>query len=756
MFVKRAWRAGLASGVAGCVMSAGMAAAQENAVVGLEEIVVTATKRETFLQRTPVAVTAISGAQLDFLDARDFNAYARRVPGLNAIDQGAGRKRYIIRGINAEDSNRSQSTVAQYVDEVAITNSFGQQPDPRLVDVERVEVLRGPQGTTFGARSMSGAIRTITRKPVMDRVEGNAQLQGSFTKFGGFNSNVEAVVNVPVVRNVLALRAAAFYARDEGYVDNIFAGGTFTAQPNQVPPGIPVPPPRVIAPIDEENYSDVRFYGMRLMARWTPTDRLTVDAMGLVQDGKVAGPSFYSVQATGDETRGLVMQLIGAGANDDDLTIGTLTAAYDFDVATLTAVGSFSNRNNSAPAMAAVTGTLDNNGPGSTRAFGNDITGRTIEVRLASNTEQKLQWLVGGYAFWAQNNGLTRDFLGFTNFLQNHAINYGDGKEKAAFGELSYAVTERFNVSAGLRWSDYFDTQQRYIVVSPGNVFPPGLGIRESFSEETVTWKFDADYQATDNVFVYAVAAQGFRPGGFNPAPPPSVTNFPGSFASDGLWSYELGAKTAWLENRLVANGALYKVDWSNMQALSYTAGVGTMLIPFVANVGSADIIGAEFEVTARPLENLSIDLALNHFLRARLSSDMPPSANGLRPLNGDPLPNNSKWSFNLGGEYRQPVGGGLDGFVRLDWSFTDRRTTGFRPTLTSGAINNAYNSLAPYGTVDARIGISAREWRATFFVENIFDARPAINQQNFAPLPVTIRTTRKPRTMGVSMRREW
>lgn len=746
-----------ASGLCLYVLTAAPALAQDAvdaAGIGVEEIVITATKRETLLQTTPIAVTAITGAQLDFLDARDFNAYARRVPGLNAVDQGVGRKRYIIRGIATDDSNRSQSTVAQYVDEVAITNSSGQQPDPRLIDIERVEVLRGPQGTTFGARSMAGAIRTITRKPQMDRVQGNAQLQGSFTKFGGFNGSAEGVVNAPIVEDILAVRAAAFYARDEGYVDNFFPGGIFTARPNQLPPGVPVPPPTTVAPIDQENYSDVRFYGVRLLARWTPTDRLTVDAMGLHQDGKISGPSFYNVQATGNENSGLVMEMIGSGGNDDDLKIATLTLAYDFDFATLTTVGAFSNRNNASPAMAAVTGTLDNNGPGSTRAFGNDVTGRTLEARFASNGEGPLQWLFGGYAFWAQNNGRQRDFFGFTNVLLQHQVIYGDSREKAAFGEVSYDLTDQISATVGVRYSDYFDINQRLVIVSPA--FPPGFVRPESFSEDNVSWKFDLDYHLHDDIFLYAVAAQGFRPGGFNPAPPPSVTNFPGSFASDGLWSYELGAKTSLLENRLTANGSVYKVDWSDIQVLSFTPGVGTMLIPFITNAGTAEIVGAELEVTARPAEGLSFDLALNHFFTAELTSDMPPSANGLRPLEGDPLPNNSKWSFNLGGEYRRPIWSGLDGFVRLDWSYVGRRTTGFRPTLVSGAVNNAYNRLDPYNTVDIRLGVGTRDWRATFFVENIFDARPVINQQNFAPLPVTIRNTRRPRTVGISMRTEW
>lgn len=733
---------------------AGLALAAE-AAPQIEEIVITATKRETVLRRTPIAVSAITGAQLDFLDARDFNAYAARAPGLSAIDQGVGRKRYIIRGISTQDSNLSQATVAQYLDEVPITNSFGQQPDPRLVDVERVEVLRGPQGTTFGARSMAGAVRTITRKPVMDRYEGSVQVTGSGTRFGGLNAGVEGTANAPLVNDVLALRVAAFYTRNEGYIDNVFPGGTFVAQPGQLPPGRPLPPPVTIAPIDEENFSDATIYGGRAALRWRPSDDLTVDVMGLAQKSETGGAPFYNVQASGDESGGLISQIIGNDGNEDTLLIGTATVSYDLGGAILTAVASYADRDNANAAAAVVAGVLSDSGPGSTRAFGGKTGSTTVEARLASTGDGPLQWLGGAYAFWQYIDNHRRDYIGYADDVASEELIDDDSRESAVFGEVSYTVLDRLTATAGVRYARYNSRLQRFVVISV-NSGPLGYTPVQKFDEDALTWKFQLAGQLTDTAFVYATVAEGFRPGGFNASSPPGVTGVPADFGSDTLWSYEVGAKTTRWGERVSANGALYKVDWNDMQAVGYARGLGPNLISYTTNAGSAEIIGAELEMTVRPARSLSFDLALNHFLKAELTSDMPETATGLAPRAGDPLPNNARWSFNLGGEYRRPLGAALEGFARLDWSYVGRRTTGFRPHVVSGAVNNAYNDFAPYGLVDLRLGVGAAGWRASLFVENLFDARPAVTQQNFDPLPVTLRVTRKPRTVGASLRRAW
>jgi outer membrane receptor protein involved in Fe transport len=736
---------------------AGPALAQGPLPTGLEEIVVTATKRETRLQETPVTMTAITGDFLDSVDARDFSAYVSRVPGLTAIDQGPGRKRYILRGVSNQDSNLSQATVSQYVDEVPITNSFGNQPDPRLTDVERVEVLRGPQGTLFGARAMAGSVRTFTRKPVMDRFEGNAQVTGSYTKFGGFNANVEAVANLPLVEERLAFRATAFYSHDEGYVDNVFPGGTFVAQPGQLPPGIPNPRPVTLPPQMEENFSDVTTYGGRGTLRWQASDALRVTVMGLAQIGKVDGVPNYSVQLTGNEADGLITSISGNVGNDDKLFIGSFTAEYALDFADVTALASYAKRDNFVLGASNVAGPLLGAGAGSTRTFGNDIRGWTVESRIASRSEGPWRWLAGVYGFWQDNDGGMREFIGFGQTTTVDLTSDEDSREYAAFGELTYKIIEPFALTAGARYSESRNQLSRFYIVPPPSERPGLDPDRPLFKEEAVTLKFEASYKASPDVFIYALAAEGFRPGGFNGNAQPGLNTIPAEFTSDSLWSYELGAKTTWLDGRLIANGALYHIDWNDIQVLSFIPnpfGPGTQ--PFTTNASSAVIQGFELELSARLNRSLSVNGSLNHFFKAELEADAPISPTGSVARAGDQLPYNSKWSFQLGGEYRLPVSPALEGSLRVDWTYAGQRFTSFRPQLASGQVNTAYNDLPGYHTVDVRLGVSADLWRATLFVENIFDARPIINQQNFTPVPVSLRITRKPRTVGLTVRRQF
>jgi iron complex outermembrane receptor protein len=752
--------AALFCGVAFACEARGDTAAALPIATQIDEIVVTATKREMTLQRVPLAVTAISGAALEALGARDFEDYFRRVPGLAVLDNGAGRKRYLLRGVSTIASNLSQATVAQYMDEVPLTDNFDQQPDPRLIDIERVEVLRGPQGTLFGARAVAGTIRTITRKPVMDEVAGSAAVTLSGTKHGGFNQNIEGVINTPLGGNV-ALRAAAFYAHDEGYVDNVFAGGTFRATPANLPPGTPIPPPYVVAPINEENFSDVTFFGGRAALRWQPSDRLTVDLMGLAQKGIIEGAPFYDVTLTGDESAGLINAVIGDSGNTDNLYIGTATANYDLDWANLTAVASYANRNNAQSAGTnAFMGLTGGQGPGSTIASGADTKSWTFETRLASTHEGPIAWLLGAYGFVQNRDGQQKQTFGFgTNLTQQHVLFHSHTNEFAGFGEVSYAPIAPLKFTVGARYSNYRNRLDNFFVVAPPGGMVGADPTPPRFAEDSTTLKFEIDYTVSDDILLYTLASQGFRPGGFNPNASPGFNVVPEEFESDTLWNYELGAKTAFFDRRLTVNGALYRIDWTRMQVQSFAPSPnGPMPMQFTTNFSSSRIVGLELEASARVSENLSVDASFNHFFKASLTEDVLPQPTGLTPRAGDPLSYNPETSFLLGGEYRYPLGewmgGRVTGSFRVDWTHTGRRFTGFRRTLASGAPNTIYNNLRPYDLVNVRLGINAQRWRAQIFIDNIADARPIMQQQNFAP--VTTRVSSRPRTFGMTVSRNF
>jgi len=732
------------------LLAAGPAAAQTK----VEEIVVTALKRETALGATPMAITALSGDVLEALGARDFNAYFRQAPGLAAIDGGTGRKRYILRGVNNLGSGQSQATVAQYLDEVPITNNFDQQPDPYLVDIERVEVLRGPQGTLFGARSMAGTVRTITRKPRLNRQETRLNLGVSSTRFGGLNQTADGVVNAPL-SDASALRLAAYYSFDNGYIDNVFPGGRFVPNPAQIPPGIPLPPPVTLAPITQKNFSDVETYGVRASSRWQATDDLTVDVMILGQKSAITGVPFYDVGSTGNESNGLITAVVGETGNDDELWIGSGTANYAFDAAELTVVASYSNRDNFVLGAANAAGALFGGGPGSTMNFGSDTKAWTFESRLTSTGIGPWRWIAGAYGFNQNRSGRSREFIGFGNVTVQESLFESRTDELAAFGELSYDPAEAVTLTAGVRYSDYKNRLERnFIVPPPGGMIRPGPDRNPPrFNEGSTTLKFDADVRAAENVLMYATVSQGFRPGGFNANAAPGFINIPVEFESDYLWSYELGLKASTPDRRFNVNAALYRIDWTDMQVESFIrAPTGPAILPFTTNASSARIVGLEWESRAELSDALSLNLTFNHFFKAALTKDGPISPIGLAPKDGDRLPYNSKTSFSLGGEYRAPLTSNLDGFARLDWSYTGVRTTGFRPTLDNGQPNNAFNNFGSYNLVNLRAGVSSGPWRVSAYVDNLGDARPVLQQRNFAPLPVTTRVTQKPRTFGVSL----
>lgn len=722
----------------------------------IEEIVVTATKRETPLLFTPLAITALSGDYLDEIGAGQFEDYFSKVPGLNAVDQGAGRKRYVIRGVNIIESGLAQATVAQYLDEVPITNNFDRQPDPVLVDVDRVEVLRGPQGTLFGARSMAGTVRTITRKPDFERVEGSARALVSTTKFGGENVSIDGAVNVPLVDDTLALRLVGFYQDESGYIDNDFAGGLFIA--TNLPPGVPPPPPLLLDPLKEDNINSVKRYGGRAALRWQPADRLTIDAMAMAQLGRINGIPFYQVQLTNDESDGLKIPIAVAdgNGNKDDAITTSLTANYELDWGTFTWVSSYYKRDNFTESAEAPGGITGPDGPGSTRTRGADTDSVTLEARFASDLNGPTQWLVGGYFFDETRKGAMINFVAFARQIVDSSTFTERRDEQAVFGEVSYTPVDGLTLTAGARYSDFHSDISRFFIIPP-----PFLPIQPGpdpnmpmYDQGGTTLKFLVSYEASDNTFLYAQAAEGFRAGGFNPNFREGVSAFNEEFESDTLWSYELGARSTFMNGRLYVDGAFFFIDWNNIQIINFTQapGGGPMRILFTENAGAAEISGIEFQASLQAMRGLDLDLAFNHFFKAELSEDFPATAGQVLPQQGDPLPNTSETSFNLGVQYTRPIGRDLDAFGRIDWRYTSGQTTGFRPLNANSTVNNDYNEFDDYSIVNLRAGVNLDRTRISVFANNVTDARPTINQRNFLPETFTNRVTVRPRTIGVSV----
>jgi outer membrane receptor protein involved in Fe transport len=471
--------------------------------------------------------------------------------------------------------------------------------------------------------------------------------------------------------------------------------------------------------------------------------------MGLAQDGDVGAVPYYNVANTGDERRGLLTTIIGNSGNSDKLMLASGTLAYEFDFATLTAVSAYTKRDNFVLDAVQLVG--PGASPGSSMTFGADTKSWTFETRLVSGDTGAVQWLIGAYAFSQNRASRNRQSIGFGAVAVSDSISDSNTDEIAAFGELTYRPIAPLSLTAGLRYSGYRNGLDRvYIIAPPGG---QALGAPR-YKEDSATFKGQVSYRVSEDVFTYVVVSQGFRPGGFNPNASPGFNNIPVNFNSDALWNYEAGAKTSWLERRLTVNAAAYRIDWSNMQVQGFTpAPIGPGLIPYATNASGSQIYGFELEAQARPSDAISVDFAFNHFFKNELTRDAPVSPSGLAPKAGDPLSFNPQSSFNLGMDYRHPIGDDFEGFARIEWSYVGRRYTGFRPILNNGQTNFFFNNMAPYNLVNVRAGVASGRWRATVFVDNLTDSRPALRQENIPGAPPTVlRVTARPRTIGVTV----
>ncbi|HEY0271197.1 MAG TPA: TonB-dependent receptor, partial [Sphingomonas sp.] len=497
---------------------------------GLADIVVTADKRGAVsLQKVPITIQALSGELLAAKGAKTFEDFAGSVPGLQFDDLGPGDKKYIIRGINSSGA----STVGAYYDEAVISaansnDGGGRNADIRLYDLDRIEVLKGPQGTLYGASSMSGTIRFITTKPKMDVFEGNITGDVSGTQKGGANYNLHGTVNIPIVDDLLAVRATGWLDDQSGYIDAV-----------RIPAG----------PVKNINNDDTK--GGRVLARLTPAPDLTITGSITVQTTHSDGSSRYTpkgVQSFGDTAAGFP-SISGGDLTNTDLTLSpltdrlhiySLTGEYKTDIGTFTATSNWYDRNfnfffDSTPVLFSfgVPVPAITHEPQYRRVFSN-------ELRYASNFSGPINLVVGGFLQREKTdftvNVVKSNALGglagaFSPSNADDALSNPNGntffgrsddqtiKQEALFGEVTFKPTDRLTAVFGARYfhSSQFAAQETLHPFGGFTAAPVGVLTNQS-SNHKVTYKFNLSYQLTPQVLGYATAAQGFRVGGVNAA----------------------------------------------------------------------------------------------------------------------------------------------------------------------------------------------------------------------------------------------
>jgi iron complex outermembrane recepter protein len=722
----------LAGAAASLLASAGWAA--NEAPTGLEEIVVTATKRQENIQDTPIAVQAFSGDQLAAINAVDVSDWAHLVPGLETQDNGAsGDKRYVIRGVNAAGAG----TVGLYVDDVVITgensqDGGGQAPDIMLFDMDRVEVLKGPQGTTFGSSSMTGTIRFITAKPNLTDFSGEVGAGYRETQGGGVGSQEDAMVNLPVMTDRFAIRLAAFYLDNPGYISNQF----------------------------EKDANETRVKAGRASAKLAFTDQISLTAMAMVQNTKADAPSYYNATNYNFQPLtqpGFYQDIYAREPTGNNMDMYELAFEDKTSYGTYTVTASRFDRNfqytrDSTAVINLYLGLPVETTGRSVIDYPKERTVSSYEARFASSWAGPVQLLVGGFFQNEQrhfeSHVITADPNGYVDPAPTVLLDRTQDdtiREKTVFAEIGWAITDKWKLTVGGRRYDISDLQLSDALTGFGGGAGGGPGPALESTNVGQIGKANLSYTPIDHVLVYAQVSQGFRPGGVNDQTAAAIAgvSIPAGFSSDSLINYELGAKTSWLDNRLVGNGAVYYIDWSKIQVLEQATS-GSSTFPYTGNAGRATVKGLELELEAIPLQGLQVGAYFN-YNQAELAGDIPDPSHGLV---GDPIPYVPKTTFSLTGNYEWPLGvREMSGTVGADYSHISSRNSALETQPAS------FVEVFPgYETTSLRAGVKTERWRALVNLANVFNNTSTIAdtivQQGLYP---QANIPNRPRTLSVT-----
>jgi iron complex outermembrane recepter protein len=695
--------------------------------VRLEEIVVTAQKRVERLIDTPQSMSVLSAETLAKGGALQFRDYADTIPGLGFTTAGAGRTQVSLRGVTT--GLDVSPTVGIYVDDVPFGSSsaFAQGSnlalDVGLFDLDRIEVLRGPQGTLYGASTVGGLIKYVTRRPDVASLGGDAQAGVSSTERGGINYNIAAAVNLPIMPNKIALRATGFESRDGGYTHNVALGR------------------------DEVNRSDI--YGGRLDLLLTPNDALEVRVSAFLQNISRDGDATMDYSLAGPPLFGNLDQVRPSEEPFEQrfrLVSGTVT--YDFGPTVLTSISSYQTTHTEigldvsgfyGPILQTVLERTYSS-VGIPQELETDKI--TQEVRLASGSGVRLEWILGAFytnedSQWVEEFALS-DAAGQPAPNDLYMASFPSTfEEYAGFGDLTYHVTQRFDVSAGLR---YAHNEQEFTQIGSGLII--GSIPANRSSDDVFTYLANARYRFGDRATGYLRYATGYRPGGPNFLLKDPSTGFPlapPTFDSDELKSYEAGFKAETSDRRLGLDFAVYDIDWTDIQVVSFRGGVG-----FRVNApGGARVRGTELTLTARPADGLSISGAF-----AYQDAELSEADADLGASEGERLPNVPRFTAAATIDYELPIA-----TVRPRLGATARYVSD-RTASFDQSVGFPQYRLPDYTTIDVRAGVVLDSFDLQLYVRNLFDERGQLS--GYTPYGTARTAILQPRTIGLSVTKQF
>ena len=732
----------------------------------LAEVVVTAQKRSESLQEIPMSLQALNGSDLDSNGMVNIEDYTRLATNLSYAPNGTGVKNGPQLSIRGVSPLAGVSTVAFYLDDAPISGAMrAGGMDPHIYDVDRIEVLKGPQGNLYGSSAMGGLIKIVTRQPVMNEFQTGFNLTGSYTNYGSSgNYSIDAVTNLPLVQDKAALRLVASVGHDAGYIDYVSPfpyGAPNTAVPPSTTP-TPVPIPYVALPT-AQGVNSHELVALRATLKWTPTDYVTVTPAFVYQRASqnaldavyhltygygVPKQSPYTAESVltsftlptltieGKVRGGVVTSntsyLDSQGNSADDLTM-IVTNLYLHAAPTLVTAAYVSpiyNRTTMTDFTEELRYTSDWDLPVSA------VGGLYYETRH-TNDRQKMFFVDGGGALFGQSTDLL--------FVKSQPAYYQD---KSVYANLTYKFGGRYEIQAGGRES--------HITVGFGR-FGDGLlngGVSNDTDPDAIStnhaYAFAASAKITEDDMLYARVAQGYRPGSTSaPAPPEAVcgpVEGGNQLKPDNTMNYELGIKTKWARDRLLFNLTVFKIDYTDVQQAILLPQCGYTVD---GNAGSATSKGVEAEVDARLLDGALMLHGAFGYTKATLDTDVPT----VGAASGEWLVNVPDWTGAGSIEYRFPreVFGGYHAYARLEDQYVGRRFGDFGATSGTPGIPNPALIAHGYNLMDFHVGVESGQWDVSAFVRNLTDKRAQLGYENLGPLITYIN---RPLTIGVSIRK--
>ena len=755
------------------------------------EIIITAQKRAEKILDIPQSVTVVGGDTLERQHAVTFSDYLAQVPGLSLEQTQPGQGRLVLRGVN---TGGVSSTVAVYVDETPFGSSTGLVNGAVLAgdfdtfDVARLEVLRGPQGTLYGASSLGGVLKFVTNAPQLGEFNGRARAGLEFVDGGGTGYNFSGLVNVPL-GDIAAFRGSGFYRKNAGWIDASGTSGTLiNLLPPLGPPFIDGPASIDISSLGGKNINEGQVWGGRGSVLIKPTQDLTVRLTAIAQHIESDAPSVVETdedfhRLDGNKTtrffkephqlkyrlyNGLVDYDLGFANLTSSTSYGTSDETFQLDAVPILANGLtlLFGPFNPNPGVALIgflpPDALTREGPiGPFQNQQTDLRKFTQEIRLASPSNDTLEWMVGAY--YTNEEGKIDQFIGSINLGTRQAFGVpalddlataridSKYKELAGFANATYHLTDRFDLTVGGRYAKNDQSaHQRSDGTAPVITFSDFV----TKSDESVfTYSVSPRWDISDTTAVYLRIAKGFRPGGPNVVSPTAGPDVPRTFDSDSLISYEIGMKTD-LGRRLSLDLSAYHLDWTDIQLLTAIDNVGVNI-----NGGTAVSNGIEGSLQWRPVRGLQVGLN-GAYIDAHLTSDTPALVGG---KDGDRLPWVPKLSFSLNTDYEWQLGNETTAFVGGTLAYTGEQRDNFGSiSFQPGFPAIPQRKIPDYATVDLRGGVEFGQFTVEAYVKNLTNSdgisslQTGITDQvlhnNILPGSPIRAAFIRPRTIGVSL----